>query len=90
MRHESLGGKEVLTQSTKTKTTTKTNKKTNTKSLSKMKVSPVICVTALGGAIGQSLGRRKCSGSEGLKGKVLEGYIYPCSMPTTFAQVESF
>ena len=92
MRHESLGGKEVLTQSTKTKTTTKTNKKTNTKSLSKMKVSPVICVTALGsgGAIGQSLGRRKCSGSEGLKGKVLEGYIYPCSMPTTFGQVESF
>ena len=50
-------------------------------------------VTAMlgsGGAIGQSLGRRKCSGSEGLKGKVLEGYIYPCSMPTTFGQVESF
>ena len=66
------------------------DKQKNTKSLSKMKVSPVICVTALGGAIGQSLGRRKCSGSEGLKGKVLEGYIYPCSMPTTFGQVESF
>ena len=68
------------------------DKQKNTKSLSKMKVSPVICVTALGssGAIDQSLGRRKCSGSEGLKGKVLEGYIYPCSMPTTFGQVESF
>ena len=68
------------------------DKQKNTKSLSKMKVSPVICVTALGsgGAIGQSLGRRKCSSSEGLKGKVLEGYIYPCSMPTTFDQVESF
>ena len=70
----------------------KDKQKTNTKSLSKMKFSPVICVTALGsgGAIGQSLGRRMCSSSEGLKGKVLEGYIYPCSMPTTFGQVESF